>query len=162
MLPDFQLLHAIESGCTSDFNEAIGRGATLSARDFNGRSVLEIALRKGRPETARRLIQGGADPNGAIGKRGDHLIHVAARTGDIGFLAVLLEAEVDPDARGNLRRTALHHVTKGGLEFMGKMLLNNGANPDAADTRGDTPLHLAALANSLTMIKLLLKHNAYA
>lgn len=162
MLPDFQLIHAIESGCTTDFNEAILRGATMSVRDLNGRCVLEVALRRGRSDVARRLIQEGADPNVAIGKRGDHLIHLAARAGDIGFLVVLLEANVSPDTRGNLRRTALHYVTKGELEFMGNMLLKNAANPDATDARGDTPLHLASMANSLTMIKLLLKHNADA
>ncbi|WP_261340305.1 ankyrin repeat domain-containing protein [Rhodopirellula europaea] len=134
----------------------------MRARDLNGRCSLEVALRQGRPDLARRLLGLGADPNEAIGKKGDHLIHLAARTGDIGFLAVLLEAKVSPNARGNLRRTALHHVTKGKFEFMANMLLENGANPDAVDARGDTPLHLAAEVNSLSMIKLLLRSNADA
>ncbi|WP_236696543.1 ankyrin repeat domain-containing protein [Rhodopirellula islandica] len=134
----------------------------MRARDLNGRCLLEVALRQGRPDLARRLLSLGADPNEAIGKKGDHLIHLAARTGDIGFLAVLLEAEVSPDCRGNLRRTALHHVTKGKFEFMVNMLLENGANPDAVDARGDTPLHLAAEVNSLSIIKLLLRYNADA
>ncbi|MCC9645205.1 ankyrin repeat domain-containing protein [Rhodopirellula sp. JC740] len=134
----------------------------MRARDLNGRCLLEIALRQGRPDLARRLLSLGADPNEAIGKKGDHLIHLAARTGDIGFLAVLLEAEVSPDARGNLRRTTLHCVTKGEFGFMANMLLENGANPDAVDARGDTPLHLAAKVNSLSIIKLLLRYNADA
>ncbi|GAB5517205.1 MAG: hypothetical protein Rhob2KO_49300 [Rhodopirellula baltica] len=45
---------------------------------------------------------------------------------------------------------------------MANMLLENGANPDAVDARGDTPLHLAAKVNSLSIIKLLLRHNADA
>lgn len=162
MLPDFQLVHAMQSGCTADFNEAMRSGATMRARDLNGRCLLEVALRQGRPDLARRLLSLGADPNEAIGKKGDYLIHLAARTGDIGFLAVLLEAEVSPDARGNLRRTPLHYVTKGEFEFMAGMLLEDGANPDAADARGDTPLHLAAKVNSLSIIKLLLRNNADA
>ncbi|PHQ33205.1 hypothetical protein CEE69_22110 [Rhodopirellula bahusiensis] len=162
MLPDFQLVHAIKSGCTAEFNEAMRRGATMHARDLDGQCLLEVALRHGHPDLARRLLGLGAHPNEAIGKKGDHLIHLAARTGDIGFLAVLLEAEVNPDARGNLRRTALHYVTKGGLEFMASMLLENAANPDVTDARGNAPLHLASAANRLTMIRLLLKHNADA
>ncbi len=162
MLPDFQLVNAIKSGCTAEFNEAMRSGATIHARDLDGQCLLEVALRRGRPDLARRLLSLGADPNEAIGKKGEHLIHLAASAGDIGFLTVLLEAKVSPDARGNLRRTALHYVTKGGFEFMANMLLENGANPDAVDANGDTPLHLAAKLNSLTMIKLLLRNNADA
>ncbi|WP_430450738.1 ankyrin repeat domain-containing protein [Rhodopirellula europaea] len=138
------------------------RGATMHARDLDGQCLLEVALRHGRPDLARRLMSLGANPNEVIGKKGDHLIHLAARTGDIGFLAVLLEAKVSPGSRGNLRRTPLHYVMMGEFEFMTSMLLENAANPDATDARGDTPLHLAAKVNSLNIIKLLLRHHADA
>lgn len=160
MLPEYQLIHAIRSGCTANFNEAIQRGATMDARDIHGKSVLEIAMQKGRPDTARRLIRGGADPNEAIGKRGDRLIHVAARTGDIGFLTVLLEADVDANAPGNCERTPLHHVVRRGYEFMTSLLFNRQANPDASDAHGNTPLHFAAKTGSLSMIKILLANQA--
>lgn len=162
MLPNYQLIHAIKSGCTADFNDAVERGATVESRDIDGRSVLEVAMRRGRVDLARRLIRDGADPNGAIGKRGDRLMHIAARTGNIGFLTVLLDEGVDPDSTGNRDRTALHHVSIDGYEFMARMLLKRGANPNATDSRGNTPLHFAAIKGNLVMIKLLLNNSANA
>ena len=162
MLPDYQLIHAIESGCHVDFRDAISRGAKMTAKDLAGRGVLEVAMKSGHPEMARELIQLGADPNGAIGKREDRLIHRATRTGDIGILSVLLEAGVCSDSIGTRRKTALHVVAEHGFQFMAETLFDNDANPDATDAAGNTPLHFAGRRGDLPMVKLLLKHHASA
>lgn len=162
MLPVYQLIHAIESGCHVDFSDAISRGAKITAKDLAGRGVLEVAMKSGQPEMARQLIQLGADPNGAIGKREDQLIHRAARTGDIGILSVLLEAGVCSDSIGTRRKTPLHVVAEHGFQFMAQTLLDNDANPDATDAAGNTPLHFAGRRGDLPMVKLFLKHHATA
>lgn len=162
MLPEYQLIQAIKSGCLADFNEAVSRGATVGAKDFDRRSVLEVAMQRGRTDLARRLIRNGADPNGAIGKRGDRLIHRAAQTGNIGFLIVLLESGVDANSSGVRRRTPLHMVTKGGYEFMAVGLLGAGGNPDSTDNQGNTPLHIAAETGQFPLVRLFLKYNANA
>ena len=162
MLPVYQLIHAIESGCHVDFSDAISRGAKITAKDLAGRGVLEVAMKSGQPEMARQLIQLGADPNGAIGKREDRLIHRAARTGDIGILSVLLEAGVCSDSIGTRRKTPLHLVAEYGFQFMAQFLLDKDANPDATDAAGNTPLHFAGRRGDFPMVKLLLKHHATA
>jgi ankyrin repeat protein len=162
MLPNYQLLHAIQYGCLDDFNEAFSRGASVEATDLQGRGVLEVAMQTGHHEMARRLIRNGADPNRAIGKRNDRLIHLAARTGNIGLMKIFLEAGVDANSSGTRRRTPLHLVANRGFEFMACLLLDEGANPDATDDTGNTPLHLVANKGDLAMTKLLLKHHATA
>lgn len=162
VLPNFQLLKAIKSNCLLDFNEAIRRGATFKARDHDDRTALEVTLRHDRPELARRLIDDGADPNQRIGKRGNQLIHLAAETGDIGFMAVLLDEGVNPNSAGHHRRTALHIATKKGFEYLGRTLLDHGANPDASDAQGNTSLHVAASRGSTSMTQLLISFNANA
>ncbi|WP_372715997.1 ankyrin repeat domain-containing protein [Novipirellula sp.] len=152
----------MESGCLDEFNEAVNRGVTTTARGFNGRGVLKIAMRRGRHDMARRLIREGADPNGAVGKRGDRLIHLASRTGNIGFLTDFLDAGVDPNTMGNCRCTALHHVVKEKYEFMARILLDHHTNPDATDDQGNTPLHIAASKGYMPVIRLLLTHHATA
>ena len=162
MLPDYQLLEAAKHGCIHDFNRAVQRGASLAAYDFDGRSVLEVAVRSGQPEILRKLIFAGADANRAIGKRGDQLIHLAAKIGDIGCLTVLLENGAHVDARGHYRRTPLHAVSKSGGGYMANLLFEHQANPDASDVRGNTPLHTASERGDLPMVKLMVKHHASA
>ena len=127
MLPNHQLIDAVRKGYTAEFNEAVERGADINATDFNGRTALEVAIRGDNPEIARKLIQLGANPNQAIGKRGDKLIHLAVRLGSIGMLAVLLEEGADPTAKGNQNRTPLYYAERAGLQFMSRILIEEGA-----------------------------------
>ncbi|WP_236623849.1 ankyrin repeat domain-containing protein [Rhodopirellula baltica] len=162
MLRDFELLAGIKRGHLSDFNQAVERGATYEAKDLDGRSASEVAVRSGQPEILRNLILAGANANGAVGKRGDQLIHLAAKIGDIGCLTVLLENGAHVDARGHYRRTPLHAVSKSGGGYMANLLFEHQANPDASDVRGNTPLHIASERGDLPMVKLMVKHHASA
>ena len=127
MLPNYQLIDAVRKGYTAEFNEAVERGADVNATDFNGRTALEVAIRGNHPDIARKLIKLGADPNQAIGKRGDKLIHLAVRLGSIGMLAVLLEEGADPNAKGNQNRNPLHYAERAGFQYMSRMLFNTAA-----------------------------------
>ncbi len=162
MLPDYQLIGAIESGCSVDFDEAVKRGATFAARDIKGRCVLEVAMRRGLLDMGRRLIRMGANPNVAIGRKGDRLVHLAARTGDMGFLQLFLEAGVDANTKGNCQRTPLHYIASGEHQYIAKLLFEHNADLDATDDRGNTPLHFAGTKGNLLMIRLLLQHKAKA
>ena len=134
MLPNYQLIDAVRKGYTAEFNEAVERGADVNATDFNGRTALEVAIRGNHPDIARRLIKLGADPNQAIGKRGDKLIHLAVRLGSIGMLAVLLEEGADPNAKGNQNRTPHQYAGKAGFQFISRMLRDTGAVPPSRMT----------------------------
>ncbi|MEO9593502.1 ankyrin repeat domain-containing protein [Rhodopirellula bahusiensis] len=162
MLPNFQLIQAIKSGCLADFNAAMARGASPESKDHDGRTALQVALRHDQPDLGKRLIEDGANPHGSIGSRGEHLIHLAVQTADIGFVTVLLDAGVSASSIGNVCRTPLHIASKRGLEYIATALLDRGAGPNASDAQGNTPLHVAAKRGSLTMTRLLTTYNANA
>lgn len=155
MLPNFRLIHAIENGCTADFNAAIKDGATADAHDVNFKSALEVAMIRGQNDLARELIRLGADPNQAIGKRDDRLIHFAARRKNFGFVGLLLQSGVSPNSRGTLLRTPLHIAAKLGLEYMVRDLLEHGADVDARDVRGQTALDAAGVGGQRAIKDLL-------
>lgn len=144
---DSQLFVAIRLGCLDRFNDAVQRGASLSSKFWRVGTPLEMAYTFKRPDFARRLIDLGADPHQTRNKRGDTLLVRAARTGDIGLLIVLLDADVDPNVKGERERTALHHAAKQGFDFVAKSLISYKANVDAIDNHRHAPLHLAVHGN---------------
>ena len=81
-----------------------------------------------------------------------HELHRAAAGGEAERLGKLLEAGVSTELRGGVgawlrgayhspHRTALHHAAKGGHLGCVRLLLSYGANPNAMDGDGYTPLH---------------------
>ena len=63
---------------------------------------------------------------------------------------------------GDWDRTALHLVSSGGVEAPGiaTLLLEKGANINAKNNHGNTPLHLAAIHGMTEVIRVLLNHGA--
>ncbi|WP_051293464.1 ankyrin repeat domain-containing protein [Pseudoduganella violaceinigra] len=88
------------------------------------------------------------------------LVQYAAQ-GDGNVVGLLLQAGVDVNAADPVRQvSALHNAAaQGHLELM-KKLLAQGAQPDAADWRGTTPLITAAYYGQLEAARLLLQRGA--
>lgn len=89
------------------------RGALIDARDSHGASALHIAIDHQNFELAVRLLKFGADPNGAVQKYID---------------------DVD-------RQTALHRAI--GSPMLVEALIKSGADVNAKDADGNTPLQIA-------------------
>merc|ERR1711988_1205434 len=91
--------------------------------------------------------------------------HTAAEANDTTALRRLIAAHSgavtakDPSRRG---RTPLHSATLGGAMDTMQLLLDNGANVNAAAAGGGTPLHYAARYGRLGAATLLLRAGADA
>ncbi|XZE53981.1 ankyrin repeat domain-containing protein [Planctomycetaceae bacterium SH139] len=160
MLPKYALLEAIRFDCTADFERALERGATLDARDYYQRSAVEIAFRFNSVNSLRRFIQLGADPNPAIGKRGERLIHAAARDGNHDTLTALLEAGVDLNQRGVGGKTPLHLLCERNYEYLAEILLRAVASPHVRANKRQTPLHIASQLGHLGLVRILVNSGA--
>jgi ankyrin repeat protein len=90
------------------------------------------------------LIEKGADPTIA-NKEGNTSLHLAAsHEKTIETISLILENEqVDINSRNKNGMTALHHAIRISNVSV-RYLLKKGADPNAADENGATPLHLAA------------------
>lgn len=160
MLPDYALIESIKRGQRDRMAQAYSDGADVSQRDFNGKSPLEVAMDRGEIAMARELIRLGANVDQPIGKRGEVILHRAARTGDFGFVALLLELGAKPNPVNAAGKTPLHLAAAKGFQYMADELLRGGASVMEQTAQGDCPLHLAARRGDLSTIKTLMNAGA--
>jgi len=163
------------------------RGADVNARDYLDCSALWLAAWPGHIDVAQVLIAAGADVNYGQPRLGPPL-REASSSGNVGFVRLLLESGADVNAVSENGYTALWLAVFDGcmLDFMAtmkritrswsekrkeqqltivEMLLDHGANPNAAVTESDydgwTPLHVAAAMGDWTEVFTpLLRHGA--
>ncbi|XP_046750138.1 transient receptor potential channel pyrexia-like [Diprion similis] len=117
--------------------------ADLDATDKLGRCALHLAAQQNHVDVVRWLLERGA----AIENR----FEVRFLPKDEPYSAIAINSWPNCDVGQNLPlpecwgRTALHQAVKAGHVDIVNLLLDAGANPDARDQRGVTPLHLAAV-----------------
>ncbi len=85
----------------------------------------------------------------------------AIASGDIANVR-LLAAKTDLSVRGDKDVTLLHWALLNRQPQSMRVLLEAGADPAQPGVDGDTVLHLAAMANDVTYLELLLQHGASA
>ena len=89
-------------------------------------------------------------------------LHLAAFFGHEDVVAELLRrgADVAAVARNPLRVQALHSAAAGGHIAVARLLLDGGADPNARQEGGFTPIHAAAQAGDEELFDLLVAHGA--
>lgn len=108
-----------------------------------------------------RMLNAGLDPN-ARDDAGYTPLIAAARSGNVAVIRLLTSRGADPnlhDAAVNSWTPLLHAIHKA-QRGATAVLLEGGANPNGTDTRGTTPLMMAAGYGYTDIVKILLAHGA--
>jgi len=123
---------------------------------------LHHAAGYGRAGIVRLLLEGGADPN-LQDYEGHAPLHLAGMYGRDGVVTILLGLgrDIELEQRDNYGRTPLLLVAReSGSEAAARALLDHGADPDALDRYGASPLNLAAWRGFAGVVDALLDHGA--
>ncbi len=113
---------------------------------------LEYLLETDASEELRALLAKGMDPDGEIRHLEMSLLSLAAGRGSLRCAQALLEAGARAGRRdGQTGCSPLHHAAEGDGQIA-RLLLEAGADPNARDEFGQTPLHFAGSAESARLL----------
>ena len=129
-----------------------------------GRTLLHTAAGEGSLPTVQLLLELGADPNAADGGGHTPLYSVGNECGapDGGdVVRALVDAGANVNAHTGVKRcTALHMAARRGNVSVAKALLECGANIEARDSLGDSPLRRAVNCGKTEMAAFLVAQGA--
>jgi uncharacterized protein len=156
--PSLDVFDAAAVGRTRGLEELVESEPELvGSFAADGFTPLHLAAFFGQDDTARLLLEHGADAN--VVARNESLrvapLHSAAAGGHAAIVRRLLEAGADPNARQPGGFTPLHSAAQNGDRESAEALLERGAEPAAATDEGVTPAELAAAAGHGDLVTLL-------
>ncbi|CAC5411871.1 unnamed protein product [Mytilus coruscus] len=131
----------------------IQNGAKVNSRDSKNQTPLHVAKNK---EVAEILHQNGANIH-SRNNNGDSVLHLAASQSDHSAVKLLISLGANVSARNKENQTPLD-VAKS--IDVAEMLIQNGADINSADSKGDSALHLAAIQSDDSAVKFLIKLGA--
>ncbi|KAL5011474.1 hypothetical protein ScPMuIL_010025 [Solemya velum] len=135
---------AAEAGTAGVVRMLIASNAKLDVFDARGQTPLHCAIYNRHADSAKLLIDAGIDVN-AHGSLENSPLHCAVVKKEPTIVEMLLMANADVDiiARYGKHRTPLLLAAEVGVPEIVEMLLEFGANVNARDSEGKTPLHKA-------------------
>ena len=154
-LRETALMDAARRGHVKIVKILLAAGANPNAVSNKGYSALTFATIERKVESVNVLLSAGADPNMA-GPTGRSVMELIGLFLFAEFMFDQIDEKNDTLAEENGGWRPLIIASLGGDTEIVKVLLENGANPNAADSKGWTSLMFAAWVGHAEIVKMLL------
>ncbi len=156
------LMIAAGAGSVEEVKLLIAAGVDVNgAEPHRGQNALMWAAAEGHPDVVDALIKAGAKVDSAT-KKGFTPLAFAVMKNDAASVQRLIQAGADPnyapqdkDSTRMLAMAGSYKSTEAAIA-----LLDGGANPNFADHKGFTPLHVAAEDGAVELVRKLLAKGA--
>jgi ankyrin repeat protein len=135
-------------------------GVDVNTTNKSGRTPLCSAYDGGHLDIMRLLLEHGADVNVHYDGGANGLLHDASYYGRLDFVHLLLQQNINVNARNNLDNTPLHLASMNGYARVAQLLLEHGAIVNAQGYTHWTPLYYASADGHLAVVQVLLEHGA--
>lgn len=159
----FPLHLAAESGDVITILFLIQQRTEINSQDLFQRTPLYVATLQNHLDAVKCLLDNGANP-GIFGIEGDNILHVAALYGYLSLLEYLLTRQQVKNLLHNQDNDGTLPIHKSvwldSKPEIVALLLKQGANPNAIDKFGNTPLHWVAKNGHLESARLLIRQGA--
>ncbi len=162
------LFETAKKGDLARARQLVAQGAAVNSRDLRGRNPLHYAAMKCDKKLNHLLYMGAVfEPDPFYEKR--DLFRCEKRYGHGQTAQFLVAAGADVNARDAFGWTPLHCAASENNSEVARILLENGADPNAAAakcrfpllyTEGKTPLHYAASRGHKEVVELLVRAGA--
>ena len=137
--------------------DLLKRGFDPNTRDAKGQPGLTVAMQERSLKAARALLEHPAIDVNALNAAGESALMMAALKGELGGAELLLGRGAAVSLPG---WSPIHYAATGPEPQLVRLLLDRGADIDAASPNGTTPLMMAAQYGSDESVKLLLQRGA--
>lgn len=159
------LLVAMRSNTGIDIIRTIlEKRAEVNAQNKEGESALHIAVRNNQADSGALLLESGANIYLANARSETPLfLTFYARAGSQRTAREIRMFMLNPaamSARDSLGNTVLHHATMWRIDSVIPAIVERGANTEAINISGETPLFIAVKANAASTVRALLQAGA--
>jgi ankyrin repeat protein len=158
------LTAAAKYGDVARINELLNEGAKVDEPNSGKWSATPLywSLFECKFEAAELLLKRGANVNSTDSYGSSPLyLAVCCKNAKLSFIEHLIRKGADVNYKNKHDGlTSLHHASSSGSVGLAKLLIDKGADVNALDNKGTTPLILAVEKNSLPIAKLLLERGA--
>lgn len=158
---------AVDADRLADLKAIAAKGFDVDTRTESGATALMLAGVNGRLETARWLVEQGADVNSRHlstnpKDKGTTPLIMAGFGGNVELVELLLDAGAQPQTPDGVGRTSLHAAAWSGCVECIRKLYARGETLDhkAIGNRGETPLMIAASRNQIAAMETLIELGA--
>ena len=152
-------LAASEAEALSGAQLLLEHGANINVQNNKGQTALHLASQRGRLDFMELLLDHGATVD-VLDIDGFTPLHLAISKVERRAAEFLLAHRANINLRNDKSRTVLHRESECGHLIFMEVALGYGADVNAQDNDGVTPLNLAISKSKESAVQLLVKHGA--